>query len=231
MESGGSSPPDRADFLLDFLSDLSYHQVMKVKYSSKTFFVGDPHFGHPAILRHCKRPFVNVDEMDKVMMANWNDMVKPGSTVYIMGDFAFKNHSWYLNRLNGKKILIEGNHDKMSLKVKENFREVHTMLRRRFFGKEVTLCHYAMKTWASSFHGTWHLYGHSHGRLEEGNNLSFDVGVDVWDFKPVPWELIVYKAELLMAQMPLRFGKDYSKKNRESNRTITESFLKTLDDA
>ncbi len=46
-----------------------------------------------------------------------------------------------------------------------------------------------MKVWRSSFRGTWHLYGHSHGHLPDDiHSLSFDVGVDCHDFYPLSYE-------------------------------------------
>jgi hypothetical protein len=51
-----------------------------------------------------------------------------------------------------------------------------------------------MATWPCSCHGAWHLYGHSHGRIKEMPNMPrCDVGVDVWDFAPVPWEAVKLK--------------------------------------
>ena len=51
------------------------------------------------------------------------------------------------------------------------------------------LLHYAMKIWRSSFRGTWHLYGHSHGSLpDDPNSLSFDVGVDCHDYYPISYK-------------------------------------------
>jgi hypothetical protein len=42
-----------------------------------------------------------------------------------------------------------------------------------------------MRVWNRSHHGSWHLYGHSHGRLPEPPTLlSMDVGVDTHDFRP-----------------------------------------------
>jgi calcineurin-like phosphoesterase family protein len=46
-----------------------------------------------------------------------------------------------------------------------------------------------MKVWNKSHHGAWHLYGHSHGSLPDDiNSLSFDVGVDSHDYKPISYE-------------------------------------------
>ena len=51
------------------------------------------------------------------------------------------------------------------------------------------LFHYAMRVWNASHHGTWSLYGHTHGELEDlSDTLSLDVGVDCHDFTPLSYE-------------------------------------------
>jgi len=158
------------------------------------FFTSDLHLGHDNIRRHCHRPFGTVEEMDEAIIANWNGAVKPTDLVYIVGDFAWRDHHQHLARLKGKKMLIKGNHDKMSQDCLRNFTEVHQLLARSIEKHLVVMCHYCMTVWPSSCHGAWHLYGHSHGRIKELPDVPrCDVGVDVWDFAPVPWEAIKRK--------------------------------------
>jgi calcineurin-like phosphoesterase family protein len=53
-------------------------------------------------------------------------------------------------------------------------------------GQDITLCHYALRVFNKSHHGSWHLYGHSHGTLpDDPNSLSFDVGVDCHNYFPI----------------------------------------------
>jgi calcineurin-like phosphoesterase family protein len=96
--------------------------------------------------------------------------------------------------LNGKKILVQGNHDKMSQDVLKNFTEVYGGLYRTNIEKQcVTFCHYCMVTWASSCHGSWLIYGHSHGRIKEfEDKFAFDCGVDVWNYTPISWDVVKY---------------------------------------
>ncbi len=158
------------------------------------FFTADTHFGHENIRKHCRRPFGTVEEMDEAIISNWNGTVAAGDLVYIIGDFAWLDHSRYLARLKGKKILIKGNHDKMSQVCLRNFTEVHQLLARSLDKHLVVMCHYCMAVWPSSCHGAWHLHGHSHGRIKEFPDLPrCDIGVDVWDFAPVPWEVVKRK--------------------------------------
>lgn len=79
----------------------------------KLWFTSDSHFGHRNILNYCKRPYKNLDDMREGLIRQWNLTVKPFDTVYHLGDFSF-NKKWsaeIVPRLNGRKILITGNHD------------------------------------------------------------------------------------------------------------------------
>jgi calcineurin-like phosphoesterase family protein len=84
----------------------------------KTFLISDTHFGHANICVFTKsdgtkvRPFNSADEMDEVMIERWNAMVGKDDKVYHLGDVAIPKKSLnLLEKLNGRKILIKGNHD------------------------------------------------------------------------------------------------------------------------
>lgn len=54
---------------------------------------------------------------------------------------------------------------------------------------KIALMHYAMRVWNRKHYGTWHLHGHSHGRLApEGGTLALDIRVDSWNYAPVSFE-------------------------------------------
>jgi len=148
------------------------------------FYTSDLHLGHSNIIKYCNRPFRDAGHMDAVIIANWNSIVTNNDTIYCLGDFSFGNHAPYLSRLNGKKILIKGNHDK-NPSITDGWDEVHSYLEIRDAGKHITLCHYKMEVFNKSHHGSLQFYGHSHGQLP-GNDQQTDVGVDAWEFFPVP---------------------------------------------
>lgn len=84
-----------------------------------TFFTSDHHFGHRNISRLARRPFPDtdegVDEMNEAMIETWNGDVAPGDIVWVLGDFAMGRIDEslpVLDRLNGTKHLISGNHDR-----------------------------------------------------------------------------------------------------------------------
>jgi len=83
-----------------------------------TWLISDTHFGHEKICLFKRedgsplRPFSHADEMDEFMVKAWNERVKPSDKVYHLGDVAIRRKSLeILNRLNGDKVLIRGNHD------------------------------------------------------------------------------------------------------------------------
>jgi calcineurin-like phosphoesterase family protein len=82
-----------------------------------TYVISDLHFGHANIIRYCSRPFPHdaVEEMDEMLIRNWNYTVTSGDHVVHLGDLCYGPHAKspveYLQRLNGSITLIGGNHD------------------------------------------------------------------------------------------------------------------------
>lgn len=160
------------------------------------FATSDTHFGHSNILKHCKRPFADINEHDYSLIHNWNSIVGKNDTVYHLGDIAFypkEKLIWLLSKLNGKIIVIKGNHDQVAAQNRSLFHQFHdARLFTKVHGKEFVLDHYAMRVWPKSHHGVYHLYGHSHGTLpEDPFSLSFDIGVDCFEYKPVDFKKII----------------------------------------
>lgn len=84
----------------------------------KIFLIGDNHFHHCIINIYCQRPFKNIDEMNEILIRNWNKTVGKQDIVYVLGDFALCGKDKIIEvgkRLKGRKRLILGNHDEASL--------------------------------------------------------------------------------------------------------------------
>ena len=161
------------------------------------FFSADLHCGHRNIIKYCNRPFSSVEQMDERVIDNWNSAIEPTDTVYFLGDLSFGPQN-YLPLLSGRIHFIIGNHDMFGRGAAERMqylretpliKSVQQMMVIDLDGQAVVLCHYAMRVWHKSHFNSWHLYGHSHGRLGEWGK-SLDVGVDAWDFHPVSWATI-----------------------------------------
>lgn len=162
------------------------------------YFTADTHFNHAKILQHMKRPFSSIEEMNEIIIQNWNRVIKRKHTeIYFLGDFGFhtkKDHSdieALRKRLNGDIIFIQGNHDDHLIKLDcweriYQCKYMKSMVR----GTKLFLCHYAMRTWRGSHRGSYNLHGHSHGQLPDDGTRRFDVGVDCNNFTPVHFDQI-----------------------------------------
>lgn len=162
------------------------------------FFTSDTHFGHKNIIKFSERPFASLEEMDAEMIRRWNEKVGETDEVYHLGDFGLCSPSYLANilsQLNGKIYLITGNHETAALACKDRFEwikdyyELYIPDNDAHKGERfIALFHYAMRVWNGSHHGTWHLYGHSHGSLPDDiHSLSFDIGVDCHHFYPLSY--------------------------------------------
>ena len=83
---------------------------------SQIYFISDTHLGsrYWASVRGFSSPV----EMDDWILQNWVNTVKPGDTIYHLGDAANNSHSLAkLKDVPGRKILIKGNHDIFKLKL------------------------------------------------------------------------------------------------------------------
>ena len=163
----------------------------------QTFFTSDTHFDDEYAISYFRRPFQSVDEMNAVMVERWNHVVADEDLVYHLGDFTLEdlNHfTKWASQLNGNIKILPGSHDQPWLKdfvANENVQVIAPLVSLEFSElgtagrpQVLVLCHYSMQVWDRSNHGSWHLFGHSHGKLK-GIGLSFDVGVDCTDFVPL----------------------------------------------
>jgi calcineurin-like phosphoesterase family protein len=165
---------------------------------SKIWFTSDHHFGHKNIIEFSQRPFADVDEMNAEMIKRWNEKVGKDDIVYHLGDFALISTSKLkpiIQQLNGRICLITGNHENAALECADSLEWVKDYYELVVEDKDahndkrlIVLFHYAMRVWNASHHGSWHLYGHSHGSLPDDiTSLSFDIGVDCHDFYPLSY--------------------------------------------
>lgn len=129
------------------------------------FYISDTHFGHSNIIRYDNRPFDNAEQMDECIIDRWNEVVSDEDTVYILGDFSWhkeKETLEILDRLAGRKILIKGNHDRVSPQIARRFVKTCDYLEINDEGTRVVMSHYPMPFWNGQFRDSVHLYGHVH---------------------------------------------------------------------
>ena len=184
------------------------------------FFTSDHHFGHANIINLANRPFNTVNHMNEVMIEKWNAVVKPTDTVYHLGDFALGSIADTLPlaaRLNGFKVLIVGNHDRIfkgesKKRIKRfdpEYRKVFQTIWKNggaltISGINVLLSHFPYdsdshgqdryKEYRFKDKGIPVIHGHVHQKhqvsFSERGTLQVHIGVDAWNFEPVPQETI-----------------------------------------
>lgn len=180
------------------------------------WFTADPHYWHDNILKYCNRPYADVEEMNEMLIHNWNSVVAQEDTVYCLGDFslAFRSVELFSNRLLGTKKLVPGNHDfchpahkkgkkdlpKWVSKYEEHGWEVlpiHSGLNIPGVGV-VNLSHMPYRgdytderypEFRVVGDGRWLLCGHVHEKWKTRGKM-VNVGVDQWDYKPVSIDAI-----------------------------------------
>lgn len=160
------------------------------------FFISDTHFGHEKTCTTFKRqdgsplrPFANAQEMDEEMIRRWNEVVRPESKIYHLGDVVIsKKNLSTLARLSGSKRLIRGNHDIFKTReYLEYFKEVYGV---RVL-EDVVLTHVPLhpesvtERWNTNVHG--HLHANevmmSHGKWVDP--LYMSVCVEQIDYRPI----------------------------------------------
>ena len=140
--------------------------------------------------------------MNSTIIANFNSKVKKEDTTYHLGDFTLRgSENWpmvkgWVNKLNGKHVLILGNHDKLNPFTYEKcgFHSVHTYLTLNYVQSDNLILHLVHDPAKCNvdLKRKW-LCGHIHNIFKKQGNI-INVGVDVWNFFPVSLEEIGFMA-------------------------------------
>ena len=138
---------------------------------SEIFYISDTHFGSKGMIEFDKRPFSSVKEMEEKMIYKWNKKVDKTDEVYILGDFSnYKDESKtinILNRLNGSKTLIKGNHDYITQNISLCYSEIKDYKVIKDKKRIVHLSHFPMPFFYHDEVGdSYMLFGHLHNSSE-----------------------------------------------------------------
>lgn len=180
------------------------------------FFISDTHFGHDNMYKFvnwdgtkCRPIADNAQEGDEIMIQRWNEMVGPKDKVYHLGDVAMKsgNIDQVMQRLNGQKVLIKGNHDKFQLGwYMKYFKDIRGTVH---IDGNYLLSHFPIHP-DSKGRFVRGLHGHIHNQLvmktvwyPTGNGVEPDPWyrnccVEANDFRPIPFEVIKQETQKLI---------------------------------
>ena len=177
---------------------------------SKIFFSSDHHANHENIIKFCKRPFENIQEMNQELVKRWNEKVPKDGIVFHLGDFAWGGYNVWKNfreQLNGNIYLIKGNHclKNMTTTAKELFIDVNMQMRIEIEGRKIWLNHFPFLCYSGVYREfnvlEYNIFGHVHlSNIKERNAgrdcercyqmlfpTQYDVGVDFNEFAPISW--------------------------------------------
>jgi calcineurin-like phosphoesterase family protein len=169
------------------------------------WFTSDTHFNHTNILGYGRRThFADIDAMNDALVERWNDVVAKADTVYHLGDFAMGPKSaWpeFRRRLNGRVILVSGNHDELPLTKPHfitacGFDAVVPQAYVEYDGRRLWCAHFPTN---GDDHRPERSYvrapatepydialcGHVHHLWRVADDGCINVGVDVHDYRPI----------------------------------------------
>lgn len=196
--------------------------LLKVEDPDKLFFTSDTHLGHFNICKYCHRPFQSRSEMDQTLITNWNSVVPEDGIVVHCGDFMLphkndiKEYMKYMSKLNGRILLLRGNHDIIDLMTEnEKLISVQDKAMIEVEGIKIYAEHYP----CAAFNGDYHVYGHVH-TLSDGmcygmdadalaamKKTTYDVGVDQNGYTPISyWQLCDIIRLQLSNSVPVKKG-------------------------
>ncbi len=171
------------------------------------WFASDHHFyhskPHDTFLREDGRflryEFATAEECAEAMIERHNKVVKPEDRVYFVGDFCFSKKNIHVaGRMNGRKVLVKGNHDTLELSKYlpyfDDVRGVH-----QFDGMVIThipVHPESLGRWGFNVHGHLHanrvmLYDVTHGNpVRKVDSRYFNVSVEQINYTPISLEEI-----------------------------------------
>lgn len=163
------------------------------------WFTSDQHFFHDGIITSCRRPFKDVEEMNRELIANHNALVDPTDIVYHLGDFAYGASLEMLHpvvqALHGQKHLILGNHDRFPAPeyVELGFWTVHTALELKELG--MILVHDPVASCINR--KQLFICGHVHDFFDTLKNV-INVSVEMRDYKPTSLQTItLFRSQMI----------------------------------
>jgi calcineurin-like phosphoesterase family protein len=164
------------------------------------FLISDTHFGHSRIYEMPfvrsdgtrLRPWLTAEEADEAMVERWNAVVRRSDKVYHLGDVAMPRSGLkMLDRLNGDKILIAGNHDaKYDKDLHKHFRSVRSHWKLENFAlSHVPIHPDSLQCFRANIHGHLHYRDILIG--DKIDERYINVSVEKTDYTPIELSEII----------------------------------------
>lgn len=162
------------------------------------FVSSDLHLGHSKSLEFLMpngerlRPFSSIEEMHEAIIERWNKLINAKDRVYILGDVVIKRSALkLLESLNGRKVLIKGNHDIYKL---SDYLPYFEDIRGAFYRQGLIFTHIPVHpdNLQGRYFGNVHGHLHCHKVMVNGeeDKRFFNACLEPNNFSPVPLEHI-----------------------------------------
>lgn len=186
---------------------------------SNTWVTSDLHIGHDKAFLYEARGFGSIEEHDRALVENWNESVNPDDTVYVLGDVMLRHDAEdtdfsyglsVLQKLQGKLVIIRGNHD--SVNRIEKYKECSNVVsagdaalyldypevgKYHFYLSHYPtfISHERLKAMRAAL---INLYGHTHQKEKfyQGHPHMYCVCLDAHDMRPVLLNSIIKEIKL-----------------------------------
>ena len=170
----------------------------------------DLHFNHPGILRMSRPQFASIEEHNEYIIKKHNEKVGKDDLVYILGDIGFtpiKALAPLIRRLNGRKILILGNHDKGTVGEYRAMGFIEVYDHPVFFSNEIILSHEPCQE-AYNNPYVFNIHGHTHLNSLKSNNY-INVCLEKTNYKPLDLKSLQENIRKQVKSRKESFGKEW----------------------
>lgn len=185
-------------------------KLSKILKNHTVWITSDTHFGHANICKFTNsngeplRPWDDVIEMEDELVRRWNSCVNPNDFIIHCGDVSMNKTGYdrVINRLNGRKILVIGNHDTFNLDVyQKHWEHITSML--VIYDKAIITHIPVHPSSIERFHVNIH--GHLHANVVLNPDGTPDqhyrcVSVEHTDYYPVLLKNVIYDAHTVINQ-------------------------------
>ena len=166
---------------------------------SRVFFTSDLHFGHKNLCQGLRG--MTSEESDQLIINNWNKVVTKRDLVYVLGDITMENQNdipKYIKQLNGRIILIGGNHDtKQCCDVYKKL-GITVMGVLKYKGYICThipihpreLVIDGVQQWRGNIHGHVHQFEKGKAKYDYGP-LYYNVNIELHNYTPIAFDDLV----------------------------------------
>lgn len=190
----------------------------------KTYFISDQHFNHVKITEFERTQFTSIEKHNEYIIQEHNAVVQEEDLVYILGDlgsdfYTQPNVKDLVSRLNGRKILVLGNHDyRTKPKMYESwgiFEEVHRFP--FFISSRIAVSHEPIEVGSDIIN----IHGHLHNAdLDLPNYVN--VSAHMCGYKPLSLENIEKKL-MAIPKKGSKFLQEWYAPNYKFNKRIIET--------